>query len=341
MKLKSVAVSLAVIASLSACGASDTIGGDGEGNAQVKVGFLNSENAVTPLTIAMEDGYFEERGLKVEPIKFDDGTAMSQALRNGSIDFGFGSSGLIINFAPKGLGQFVLPSYLDYDTMQIISAPDSGIESVQDLRGQEVAVTVGTAGHGLLAKSLPEAGMSLDDVEIVNMAQGDAVTAMASGAVQAAALWMPFNFAAEREMGGGNRLYSYKDDYPDLGIVGGGVASNAFYRDHRDLLVEFGAAFIQATNRMQVDAAARERVWEAKFKEQEPLEAFSTNLESAKFFTDAEWVDATEAGTLDDWLMQGQELFVEIGATDTVVDPSEWFDKDLFLEMLDKASEGK
>ncbi|MFZ2048978.1 MAG: phosphate ABC transporter substrate-binding/OmpA family protein [Minisyncoccia bacterium] len=67
-----------------------------------------------------------------------------------------------------------------------------GINSVNDLRGKTVAVGYGTPSHTFLLRMLEAAGMSVNDVKIVQVPSAvDAATAFKSGQVDAAIVWSP------------------------------------------------------------------------------------------------------------------------------------------------------
>jgi NitT/TauT family transport system substrate-binding protein len=67
----------------------------------------------------------------------------------------------------------------------------AGIDSVADLEGQRIAVESGSISHFILIRGLQDAGLSQDDIEIVNILSGEVPTAIEEGTVDAAAVWEP------------------------------------------------------------------------------------------------------------------------------------------------------
>lgn len=87
---------------------------------------------------------------------------------------------------------------------------DDSIKSVTDLKGKSVATELGTLEHMYLLKLLNDNGMTIDDVNFVNMTINDAGPAFIAGSVDAAVLWEPtLSMAVE---GGGKILCSTKTE---------------------------------------------------------------------------------------------------------------------------------
>lgn len=89
-----------------------------------------------------------------------------------------------------------------------------GINSIAELKGKSVATELGTLEHMFLLKILSDNGMTIDDINFVNMTINDAGPAFIAGSVDAAVLWEPtLSMALES---GGNLLYSTKSE---LGLI--------------------------------------------------------------------------------------------------------------------------
>lgn len=67
-----------------------------------------------------------------------------------------------------------------------------GLNSVQDLKGKKIAYAVGTASHTLLLNVLETAGMTMNDIQGYQVADGvEAATAFKNGQCDAALVWAP------------------------------------------------------------------------------------------------------------------------------------------------------
>ena len=87
-----------------------------------------------------------------------------------------------------------------------------GIKNINDLKGSKVAVTPSTPSQTFLLFALEAAGLSLNDVESVEVPSAiDAATAFRSGKVDAAVVWSPDDVLATRDVPGSSILQSTRD----------------------------------------------------------------------------------------------------------------------------------
>jgi NitT/TauT family transport system substrate-binding protein len=102
------------------------------------------------------------------------------------------------------------------DGTALVVHKDSGILTVGDLRGKRVAIPNRFSNqHMLLRKALKEQGMSIDDVELLEMPPPDMPAGLYSKSVDAITAGEPF--MAQTEMDGyGRVLYQAKEIWPDF-----------------------------------------------------------------------------------------------------------------------------
>src|SRR3954469_592954 len=110
---------------------------------KIRIGYLLSEVVAPPLLVAQDEGLFKAQNLDVELFKFDNGTQMTQALVGGSLDGALAGAAVVSSIAVRGLGVLVTPTYLEYDTNLLYATGESGIKSVNDLKGKQVAFPFG------------------------------------------------------------------------------------------------------------------------------------------------------------------------------------------------------
>jgi NitT/TauT family transport system substrate-binding protein len=88
------------------------------------------------------------------------------------------------------------------------------IKSVQDLKGQKVAVNQGSVSEWFLAQVLKKNGLSLSDISEQNMKSGEAGAAFVAGQVDVAVTWEPWLSKAKARADG--RVLVSSKEYPDL-----------------------------------------------------------------------------------------------------------------------------
>src|SRR5450755_1514061 len=162
-------------------------------------------------------------------------------LNAGSIDFGStaGSAALVarINGNPiKSIYVFSRPEWT-----ALVTAKDSKISSVADLKGKRVAVTRGTDPHIFLVRALLSAGLSEKDITPVLLQHADGKTALIRGDVDAWAGLDPMMAAAEVEDGA--KLFYRNAAANTWGILN---VREEFAKDNPDLVRRVLAVYEQA-----------------------------------------------------------------------------------------------
>ena len=160
----------------------------------VKMGELPSlSNA--GLYIAIEKGFFQERGITVDIEPFASGGKMNAPLATGEIDLSIGSpSAGLYNSIASGMdfrivadkGQ-VRPGYNFTPLIVRKDLVDSGrVKTLKDLKGLKIANGAkGINFDFLLAKMMEHVGLAYDALDVVYMSYPDGVKALATKAVDA------------------------------------------------------------------------------------------------------------------------------------------------------------
>ncbi|MCL1852899.1 MAG: NrtA/SsuA/CpmA family ABC transporter substrate-binding protein [Peptococcaceae bacterium] len=147
-----------------------------------------------PSIVAIEKGILEERfareGISVVWHELA-GAEISEALASGRIDIATSFNSLSVLIAKAaGIDIKIMAGFSQFpEAIGLVAAENVG--SMEDLRGGKVAVTKGTMLHEMIVKALAEAGMTADDVEVVNLDSPDALAALIGGHVDAAVLPEP------------------------------------------------------------------------------------------------------------------------------------------------------
>jgi NitT/TauT family transport system substrate-binding protein len=127
-------VTVAVLFTVLACKKKEAV--KAEEDYVFKVGFALNGLCQAPLYIAIDNGYFEEEGLKWDKINVPDGEAMN-LLTNGQVDgYNFLMVGLIQPLA-NGL-PVQIPLALHTGCIKILVQGDSDIQTAADLKGKKI-----------------------------------------------------------------------------------------------------------------------------------------------------------------------------------------------------------
>ena len=187
---------------LTGCGAADTAENTSDTEAAssevvtLRMGYpATSSDVLQGLNgIAVAQGYFDEElskvNAKIETIPFAKaGPAINAALEGGELD-GAVRIGDVPSIVAKASGSdttLIDIQPLDYSTV-VITRKDLGVTEVSELKGKKVAVQTSSYMQRILYQILAANGLSPEDVELVNMSEVEAATAVAAGSIDATAV---------------------------------------------------------------------------------------------------------------------------------------------------------
>ncbi|NKZ10178.1 PhnD/SsuA/transferrin family substrate-binding protein [Mycolicibacterium septicum DSM 44393] len=184
---------------LSACGLSD----DEAGGAidTVKIAAKTEVPAGTKLVIAEQNGTQslpwnlanagQGTPYEVDFADFSGGAAVIEALRSGAADIGSIGEAPVPIAVDSGVTDLVTIGLQANPGTSggyyLVARPDSGVKTIEDLRGKRVAYPPGSGRHMVTAGLLKRHGLDLrTDVQPVELAGAEVVPTFAAGAVEAA-----------------------------------------------------------------------------------------------------------------------------------------------------------
>jgi sulfonate transport system substrate-binding protein len=128
---------------------------------------------------------FAKDGIAVVWVQSAGSNKALEFLNAGSIDFGStaGSAALVAKINGNPIKSIYVYSRPEWTAL--VTAKDSKIAGVADLKGKRVAVTRGTDPHIFLVRALLDAGLSEKDITPVLLQHADGKTALIRGDVDA------------------------------------------------------------------------------------------------------------------------------------------------------------
>lgn len=215
-----------------------------------------------PFQFAKETGMYDEAlGTKINWVSFDTGTAMSAAMASGDVQLSV-SQGIPPFVVAASAGQDlqvvdVAVSYADNDNCVVRADHEIDKDSASELAGKKVAVPLGTAAHYGFLKQMEHFNVSLDSLEIVDMAPAEGEAALSQGAVDMACGW---GGALRRMLESGNVLLTGAEK-TELGILvfDATTAPTSYVAQNGDMVAKFLAVTAEA-NAMWADEANRAKM---------------------------------------------------------------------------------
>lgn len=214
-KFIGIALSAALILPLSACGASSTTSNSSDTNNAAgstdAVETSEGKNTATELHIAYQpivgniplfilrdenliEDALKDKGydVKVTYTEFESGPPENEAFASGNVDVGnMGDVPALSGIAAGQNRSLIGISYNGEEIHSVLIKNDSDISSVEDLKGKKIGVVIGSSAQCFLSGLLNKNGLSLADVEIINISPGEQEAALSNGEVEAVAVWEP------------------------------------------------------------------------------------------------------------------------------------------------------
>lgn len=266
-----------VLSAVTACGSSvDNVTETKEGEStassgivrEVNIGFVDTSGANILLGsegIARDNGYFEEEfekiGVKANLVPMSGaGPAINEALASGSLDIGILGDVPAVNGKSNGIDTTVI-AFNGLKNYIVISAnPDSGIDTVKDLKGKKVATQKGAFMHRLLLYALEEEGLTIDDIEFVPMTAQDALAALETKSIDAAVVQPnDVSYRLSRENGFKEILFSNNHE----GWAAGSITEirTEYLNANPDVAVAFLTAILRANEYIEANEDALKDQW--------------------------------------------------------------------------------
>lgn len=203
--------------------------------------FLNPDHA--PLVVALQKGFFEEEGLEVELVEPADPNDPPKLVAAGQAELAVSYQPMLHIQVGAGLPLTRIGTLVATPLNTLLVLADGPVQSIADLKGKRVGYSVGGFEEALLAAMLEPHGLSLDDIELVNVnfALGQSLLAGQTDAVIGA--YRNFEKHQLRLAGGEGRFFFVEEEgvpaYDELILV----ARSDVQPDPRD------AAFLRALER--------------------------------------------------------------------------------------------
>ncbi|SCH85932.1 MULTISPECIES: ABC transporter substrate-binding protein [unclassified Romboutsia] len=170
------------------------------------------------------------KDIAIEYAEITSGSDQTQALASGDVDILYAVGGTSVVLAAANDADIkILNMYSRSPEAFCMYSLDESIKSAEDLKGKTIAGPVGTNLHQLLIAYLEEAGMSIDDVNYVNMAIPDAKAALDGKSIDVALLAGPTAYKAKEQ---GYNLVTNGKGLTDA-VIAVAVRED-FYNEHKE-----------------------------------------------------------------------------------------------------------
>lgn len=212
--------------------------------------------AHTGIYLALENGYFDDEGLNVTVYVPGDPATGLQLVASGEDDFVISYQADVMIARGEDLPVQSVAALVQHPLNSIMALGSSGITTPADLAGKKVGVSGLASDEALLSAVLAQAGVELEQVEIINVGF-NLVTSLLSGQVDAVigAYWVHESLLIEQQ---GETVNVIKleewgvPDYYELVLV----ATDDMVDDDGETIEKFVRALQQGYAAAEADPAA-------------------------------------------------------------------------------------
>ena len=298
----------------------------------LRVAYMPNMGSNSLLATAINMGYFEEMGLNVTLTEFQGGPQEIAAMASGDIDIsqiGHGAHALCIEGQAKIF-------HLDCTSLAdaVVANTEKGINSIADLKGKTIAVSSGTSAEIILNLALSSAGLTQDDVTLVEMDANGMVSAMVSGGVDACATWSPSTLTIANALGDKALTLATNNDYVDqVTFPSSFITTEEFANANHDVLVRFSRALLKAQDyrAANIEEVAKWVAKQCKADEQTMLDCVG----EGKWLTGEFIAQGLKDGTVKNYYQNQQKVFIDAGRITEEVPVEDYILFDVMQEAVD------
>jgi len=293
-----------------------------------------------PFYIASERGYWKEVGIEPEFSVFPAGPQQIAAMQSWDLG-GTGGPPAVLGAVRFGLLSVAIGTDESAVTATVARAAeaDAILKDPSSLKGKQLLVTTNSTGEFSALACLKKFGLTRDDMQIVNLAPSQLISAYSNGNGTLAASWAPFVYVLQDKAGAKEIC---NGELANAFVTSAFVVTPAYAKAHPDIVAKALAVYLRAVVWQKKNRAGT-LAYLKKFNEKHGVSLSEHFLEidhdRRKTFTLAEELKIFDrsAGpaTVDKWndelatYLVGTGTLKAVPAADTYLDPT-------FLKMIDK-----
>ncbi|HVM77573.1 MAG TPA: ABC transporter substrate-binding protein [Stellaceae bacterium] len=274
-----------------------------------------------PIMVAVDKGYFKEQGLDVEYKVILNSSDRVRAVTSGDVVWSNLGRVAVIAEMARGNTSFYYFANVDDSPGNEGCWARPGFASFQDLKGKKIAANA--SAEVTLNGLLQLAGMTVKDIQYLNLAPNEMAGALAKGDIDAACVWQPL-FEGVKAAAPGGKLLGLDSDTaigkqfgtmaaPDIVII-----SKKFVDQNPAAAGKLAAALLKGADYVNSnldDAAATV----AHYFKKEPAEV-AAGAKSFKYFGARDWqahmkLHTQQMQVLADWMYENKKIDVKLDVT--------------------------
>ncbi|MEE9283224.1 MAG: NrtA/SsuA/CpmA family ABC transporter substrate-binding protein, partial [Nitrososphaerales archaeon] len=201
-----------------------------------KITVANTQEYSTLIWIAEEQGYFTTNGLDITFIDYQAGKLAADALLAGEADISISAEFVLVSYSFDNTDLRTLGTVDTVENLELVARKDTGIADPGDLKGKTIGITRKSVGEFFLGRFLIFHGLSIADVEVVDLTPKEMVAAISNGDIDAGLVWQPSVFTMKNALGDNAISWSGQSGERYNMIL---IARETFIRDNTEAIDRF------------------------------------------------------------------------------------------------------
>lgn len=199
--------------------------------------------------VAKQLKFFEKHGLDVIVSNFTTGKEALDATIGGGADI-CTTAEAPVTAAAMAKQKIAFLARMEYSDLKTLTEASDKINSPADLKGKRIGYTVGTGSEVYTAELLKRAGLSKNDVTLVNLRPQDMAAALSSGGIDAMNTWEPYIANAKKALGAKVKQIDTKGVYSETFNI---VTTQDFLAAKHEAVLNFLRAMLDAEKWMKTN----------------------------------------------------------------------------------------
>ncbi len=199
--------------------------------------------------VAKQKGFFEKAGLDVTVINFTSGKQALEATIGGGADIAT-TAEAPVTAAAMANQPIAFLARMEYSDLKSLASVDSKINSLNDIKGKRIGYTVGTGGEVYTMALLKRAGLTKNDVTLVNLRASDMAAGMSANGIDLMNTWEPHVANAKKALGPKVKQIDTKGVYAETFNI---VTTQAYLKANGEAVDRFIKAMLEAEKWMKAN----------------------------------------------------------------------------------------
>ncbi len=185
---------------------------------------IQTSPAMALVMVANDKGFFQNENLDVELKEFTAGKFALEAFLADSLDYAISGDVPVALSSLQG-HQFIIPAQVVHKTInevRIVARRDEYSGSAEDYffaKKRKLSTSIGGGPEFFTHEFLKDIGIAAEEIEIISQKPGDMPASLVSGTVDAIAIFDPFAYIAEKQLGEHGVTFTNADVYSELYVL--------------------------------------------------------------------------------------------------------------------------